>query len=235
METGHVPILHDAELRVLGVLIEKSLTQPGSYPMTMNAIVSGANQKQNREPVLELREGEIAKALHSLELKRLVAQAPPAVGARVNRFGHRAIERVRWDRREQAVMAELMLRGSQTPGELRTRGGRMTSIPDMAAVMSILQDLSSSERPFVVELPREPGRSANRFRHLLAADSPREEAATDTESRSDTAEPDTPADDVGLSQRVAALEQRLYGLEERFARLDGKHPPGIDESVSPAI
>ncbi|MCH8149069.1 MAG: DUF480 domain-containing protein [Planctomycetes bacterium] len=229
METGHVPILHDTELRVLGVLIEKSLTQPGSYPMTMSAIVSGANQKQNREPVLELSEGEIAKALHTLEQKRLVAQAPPAAGARVNRFGHRALERVSWDRREQAVMAELMLRGRQTPGELRTRGGRMTSIPDMAAVMSILQDLSSSERPFVVELPREPGRSASRFRHLLASDGVREEAGAVTDSRSDTAEPDARADDTGLSQRVAALEQRLSGFEERLARFEEKHPPGIDE------
>lgn len=231
METGHVPKLETDELRVLGVLIEKSLTQPGSYPMTMNAIVSGANQKQNREPVFDLSEGEVAKALHGLEQKRLVAQAPPAAGARVNRFGHQVVERVGWDRREQAVMAELMLRGSQTPGELRTRGSRMTSIPDMAAVMSILQDLSSSERPFVVELPREPGRSATRFQHLLAADSPREEAGADTERQMDTAERNARADDVALSQRVAALEERLSRLEVRIAQLEGEHPPGIDESA----
>lgn len=235
MEGGNAPMLHDTELRVLGVLIEKSLTQPGSYPMTMNAIVSGANQKQNREPVLELSEGEIAKALYSLEQKRFVAQAPPDAGARVNRFGHRVVERVSWDRREQAVMAELILRGRQTPGELRTRGSRMASIPDMAAVMSILQDLSSGERAFVDELPREPGRSANRYRHLLSSDMVREDAGADTESRIAAAEPDARTDDTGLSQRVAVLEEQLSCLEERLARLDGKQPPGIDESVPGTI
>ncbi len=235
MEGGNAPMLHGTELRVLGVLIEKSLTQPGSYPMTMNAIVSGANQKQNREPVLELSEGEIAKALYSLEQKRFVAQAPPDTGARVNRFGHRVVERVSWDRREQAVMAELILRGRQTPGELRTRGSRMASIPDMAAVMSILQDLSSGERVFVEELPREPGRSATRYRHLLASDSVREDAGAETVSRPAAAVPDARADDAGLSQRVAVLEERLSCLEERLARLDGKQPPGIDESVPGTI
>ena len=190
--------------------------------MTMNAIVSGANQKQNREPVLELSEGEIAKALYSLEQKRFVAQAPPAAGARVNRFGHRVVERVSWDRREQAVMAELILRGRQTPGELRTRGCRMASIPDMAAVMSILHDLSSGERAFVEELPREPGRSATRYRHLLASNQVREDAGSEAASGSTIAMPDDSADDAGLAQRVAALEERLSCLEERFARLDGK-------------
>lgn len=235
MEGGDVPMLNDAELRVLGVLIEKSLTQPGGYPMTMNAIVSGANQTQNREPVLELSEGEIAKALYSLGQKRFVAQAPPAAGARVNRFGHRVVERVGWDRREQAVMAELILRGRQTPGELRTRGGRMASIPDMAAVMSILQDLSSGERAFVEELTRVPGRSATRYRHLLAGERVREDAGAEAASGPATAVTDAPADDAGLSQRVAALEERLSGLEEHLARLDGKQPPGIDESVSGTI
>ncbi len=222
MEGGNVPMLHDTELRVLGVLIEKSLTQPGSYPMTMNAIVSGANQKHNREPALDLSEGEIAKALYSLEQKRFVAQAPPAAGARVNRFGHRVVERVSWDRREQAVMAELILRGRQTPGELRTRGGRMASIPDMAAVMAIIQDLSSGERAFVEELAREPGRSATRYRHLLASDSVREDAGAESVSRSATAVPEVQTDDGSLSQRVAALEERLSCLEERIAQLDGK-------------
>ena len=230
-----MPMFNDAELRVLGVLIEKSLTQPGSYPMTMNAIVSGANQTQNREPVLELSEGEIAKALYSLGQKRFVAQAPPAAGARVNRFGHRVVERVSWDRREQAVMAELILRGRQTPGELRTRGCRMASIPDMAAVMSILQDLSSGERVFVEELPREPGRSATRYRHLLASNQVREDAGSEAASGSTIAMPDDSADNAGLAQRVAALEERLSCLEERFARLDGKQPTGIDESVSGTI
>lgn len=211
-------MLNDTELRVLGVLIEKSLTQPAGFPMSMNAIVLGANQKQNRDPVLELSEGEIAKALYSLERKRLVGQAPPSAGARVNRFDHRVVDRLGWDRRQQAVMAELMLRGRQTPGELRTRGSRMASIPDMAAVMSILQDLSSGERAFVEELPREPGRSTNRFRHLLASDSTEDGPVVEADRHPDPVECDERTEDAGLSGRLAALEKRVALLEERLAR-----------------
>ena len=161
--------LDPIELRVLGVLIEKSLTQAGSYPLTMNAIVLGANQKQNRDPVLSLSEGEVARALGSLERKQLVAQAPPAPGARANRFQHRVVNELRWDRRDQAIMAELMLRGRQTAGELRTHASRMTSFADIGSVLNTLQELAAREPSFVEELPREPGRSANRWRHLIGA------------------------------------------------------------------
>ncbi len=164
--------LGDVELRVLGVLIEKSLTQPGSYPLTMNAITLGANQSQNREPVENFDESEVTDALRGLQLKHLVAQAPPEVGARVVRFVHRVVDVLKWDRRQQAVMAELTLRGPQTCGELRTRASRMTPLQDTESVRAILQELIEADPPFVEELPREPGRSANRFRHLLSAEPP---------------------------------------------------------------
>lgn len=163
------PQLDAIELRVLGVLIEKSLTQPGGYPLTLNALVLGANQKQNRDPVLELTEADVARALGRLQRKDLAEQAPPDAGARSNRFAHRVVETLQWDRRDQAVMAELMLRGRQTAGELRTHASRMTPFGALESIQSTLCELAGRESPLVEELPREPGRSANRWRHLLEA------------------------------------------------------------------
>ena len=227
--------LEDNEQRVLGVLIEKSLTQQSSYPMTLNAIVLGANQKQNRDPVLALTEQDVGKALHGLQQRRLVAQADPASGARVNRFAHNVVERLEWDRHDQAVMAELMLRGHQTPGELRSRASRMTPFQDVQSVIGILSRLQEADPPFVEELPREPGRSANRFRHLIGVDA-MAAAAPDgsdpqlpdpTEQRADvttgtpvtTERPSVPTMpiDTSLAQRVAALEARVEVLERHLS------------------
>jgi hypothetical protein len=184
--------LSDVEQRVLGVLIEKSLTQPAGYPMTINALVLGANQRQNRDPVTAYSDTDVSRALHSLSLKQLVRQAPPGPGARANRFEHNVVEACQWDRRDQAVLAELLLRGRQTAGELRGRAARMTAFPDLASVTTTLEALARREPRLVEELPREPGRSANRFRHLLS-----------------TAPPPTPADGVVhgtvLSQPVSGL------------------------------
>ncbi len=198
-------VLKDVELRVLGVLIEKSLTHPKSYPLTLNAILLGSNQKQNREPVLDLTEAEIASALYSLQQKELVDHAPTAPGARSNRFEHRVVDTLHWDRREQAVMAELMLRSRQTAGELRTRGSRMTPIPDMEAVNAIISGLMERDPPFVEELPREPGRSANRFRHLLTGG--------DARSAVPSAEPATPVRESSFADDGARIDAG--------ARMDG--------------
>ena len=160
--------LHVDEIRVLGVLIEKSLATPDSYPMTINAVRLAASQKQNRDPVAEYSDGQVSKALWSLQQKQLVKQAPPTAGSRSNKFMHAADEVFHWDKRERAIMAELMLRGRQTAGELRGRASRMAPLPDVAAVMHILGEFARTDPPFVEELPREPGRSTNRFRHLLA-------------------------------------------------------------------
>ena len=213
-------ILNDIQQRVLGVLMEKSLTQPDSYPLTLNSILLGANQKQNREPVLELNEREISEALRGLELKQLVSQAPPAIGARAVRFRHHVVERFQWDRREQAVMAELLLRGLQTPGELRTHASRMTPFGELDAVVMTLNGLRNRESPFVEELAREPGRSANRFRHLLSAAGPpkSQDAGTvqvpaEMSGTSEAAGTEEPT----LAQRVARLEESLARLEARLA------------------
>ncbi|MCH7592510.1 MAG: DUF480 domain-containing protein [Planctomycetes bacterium] len=221
--------LNDVELRVLGVLIEKSLSQAGSYPLTINAVLLGANQKQNREPVVEHSEGDVSRALHTLANKNLVKQAAVGMGARSNRFEHNVVERFHWDRREQAVMAELMLRGSQTAGELRTRGSRMTPIPDLPAVHSVLNALAAYEIPFAEELPREPGRSTTRFRHLLGEDAAACENSSVTERvespipdaivDSNEMHPEATVDTSRLSDRVAALENRVAELSRTLESL----------------
>lgn len=213
--------LSDNETRVLGVMIEKSLTQPTSYPLTLNAIVLGANQLQNRDPVMQLADADASAALRTLTHKKLVEQAPPSPGARANRFRHRVAEEFRWDRRQQAIMAELMLRGRQTAGELRGRASRMTTFQDVDSVMVTLGELMSGATKFVEELPREPGRSANRFRNCLSPE------AVDTTAVSSAAVeppprrqfPDPPLDqganpaDSSMADRLSALEQRVEAIE----------------------
>lgn len=212
--------LNDTEIRVLGVLIEKSLTQAMGYPMTLNAIVLGANQKQNREPVVEYTESEVSAALRTLQRKDLAAQAPPSPGARAVRFEHKAVAALHWDRREQAIMCELMLRGRQTAGELRTHASRMTTLPDLPAVISILDGLKAAATPFVEELPREPGRSANRYRHLLG-----EEGSRDARGDAGAAEPASSAQHgmAGtIAHGAAGSDPASAELLDRIARLENE-------------
>lgn len=232
--------LNHVEQRVLGVLIEKSLTQPGSYPMTLNALVLGANQKQNREPVVEYGEGEVSAAVGALTHKRLVAQSPPAIGARAVRFEHRVVEVFRWDRREQAIMAELLLRGRQTAGELRTHAGRMTSFNDLESVLATLAALRNYETPFVEELPREPGRSANRFRHLMATGVASEapvgfSTATGVSPVGETSNAigvEQAKEPVSLADRVAKLEAEVRAIRASIAELKSQGSAGLDERAS---
>lgn len=208
-----IPVLGEVEIRVLGVLIEKALTSPSAYPMTVNSIVLGANQLQNREPVVGYSESEVSHALRNMEHKGLVAQAATTMGARSVRFEHRVLEKFGWDRREQAVMTELMLRGRQTAGELRTRASRMTSLPELQAVVGLLEALKNHGPPFVAELPREPGRSANRFRHLLSPESTVMELA---------------AGPLTLEARVARLEAEMVEMRALMAGRGGS--PGLPPS-----
>lgn len=230
-----LPTLNITEQRVLGVLLEKSLTQPDSYPMTLNSILLGANQKQNRDPVRDFSEREISEALRTLELKQLVSQAPPAIGARSVRFQHHTVERFHWDRREQAVMAELLLRGRQTAGELRTHAGRMTPFQDLEAVGQTLAALRAHEKPFVEELAREPGRSANRFRHLLggAMAHPLPAAGTEPGQTPASARPVEADGADSLQDRLSKLESRVARLESILER---NPPPGsVDEQRSEPV
>ncbi|MFQ5423759.1 MAG: YceH family protein [Phycisphaerae bacterium] len=217
-------ILKPAELRVLGVLIEKCMTQPAYYPMTLNAITAAANQKSNRHPVMQLTEGEIGAALHGLTEWQLVAQAPPDRSSRVNRFRHEVEQRLGWDSSERAIMAELMLRGPQTVGELRTRGSRMTRLDATDHVGEVLAGLAKADPPMVVELPRQPGQSARRFAHLLGGEI--EPTATASVAIAPDAA-DTSSDQAGLAARVSALEEEVSSLRQAVSQLQAGREPDL--------
>jgi len=159
--------LNENERRVLGALLEKSMAQPDYYPMTENALVAACNQKQNRDPVMDLDNEDVWNALESLRERGLTSTVLPGPGARTKRFKHEVESHYGWQKRERAVMAELLLRGPQTAGELRTRCSRFIPFEDLTAVNHVIAALSEREPSMVVELPREPGRSAVRYGHTL--------------------------------------------------------------------
>ncbi|MFQ5412646.1 MAG: DUF480 domain-containing protein, partial [Phycisphaerae bacterium] len=198
----------------LGVLIEKSLTQPAYYPMTINAIVNACNQKTNREPVTAYSDSEVSAAIATLRRREWVDQAPPERNERSIKFKHEIEAKFDWNAGQRAIMAELMLRGPQTLGELRSRAGRMTHLGSTDYARELIQELETADPPVVVELPREPGRSAQRFIHLLGGEAPvlsqNQGASLGTPSMAD---PPAPEDQAALERRVADLEKRVETLE----------------------
>ena len=213
------------ERRVLGVLIEKSMTQPEYYPMTLNAIVAGCNQKSNRDPEMELDEVSVGATLSDLRKRGLVEHIYPAPGARTDRFQHKIEAAFGWAARERAIMTELLLRGPQTVGELRTRCSRMAPFESIEIVSNVLDSLAQGESPVVAAMPREPGRSAIRYTHLLY---PEDEApaTTPTPPPAITAAPvvRAAAPAVGselqdLRQQVDALRSEVTDLRREFNEL----------------
>jgi uncharacterized protein YceH (UPF0502 family) len=164
-----VKILSEIETRVLGSLVEKELTTPDYYPLSLNALVNACNQKSNRDPAMNLNDEAVRQALRSLEKEGL---AGPADGMdnRVTKFEHRFQEAFNFDRREIAILCELLVRGPQTPGELRSRAERMYQFDDLGQVQSTLQRLAQREPPVVKMLPRQPGTKEARYAHLLSGD-----------------------------------------------------------------
>jgi hypothetical protein len=161
--------LTDSEARVLGALIEKDITTPDYYPLSLNALVNACNQKNNREPVMNLNEEEVRAALSGLQDQRL---AGPARGAdsRVTKYEHRIQEVFNFTRPETAVLCVLLLRGPQTPGELRGRTERMFQFEHLDDVQSTLQRLIERDPPLVRVLPRQPGTKESRYMHLFSGD-----------------------------------------------------------------
>jgi uncharacterized protein YceH (UPF0502 family) len=205
--------LNVAQRRVLGVLIEKSRTTPGGYPLTLNALLVGCNQLSCREPVLKLSEDEVAKAARELGTMRLAAEAEAGRGARVERYRHTVDETLQWNDLQQAVLAELLLRGPQTAGELKTNASRMATLPDLDGVLQLLGRLAAQDPPLVRELPRQPGKSVPRYDHLLYA----EEAAPPP--------PQAPAPG-SLEDRVARLEHDLAALRQEIQDLRPRQGAG---------
>src|SRR5262252_3014901 len=163
--------LNHIEVRVLGSLIEKDITTPDYFPLSLNALVNACNQKNNREPVMTVNEESVRQALSSLQEKRM---AGPAGGAdsRVTKYEHRLQEVFNFDRREIAVICVLLLRGPQTPGELRGRGERMYHFEALEDVESTLDRLMDREPPLVAALARQPGTKESRYMHLFSGDAP---------------------------------------------------------------
>lgn len=159
--------LSEIERRVLGVLLEKSLAQPQYYPMSVNAIVAACNQKSNRDPVMSLDEETVWDTLERLRAVGLTARLMPGGASRVDRFKHQVKNLLGWETPQWAVMAELLLRGPQTVGELRARCARMHPFESTEAVSAVLEGFSHEQPPRVAALPRTPGRSAVRYAHRL--------------------------------------------------------------------
>ena len=164
-------ILTDIDTRVLGSLIEKDITTPDYYPLSLNALVNACNQKNNREPVMTLDEDTVSDALATLQEKRLAGSASGA-DSRVTKYEHRLQEVFNFDRREIAVLCVLLLRGPQTPGELRGRTERMYRFEALDDVISTLDRLSQRQPPLVAVLPRQPGTKESRYMHLFSSDAP---------------------------------------------------------------
>lgn len=160
-------VLSETECRVLGSLIEKEVTTPEYYPLSLNALINACNQKSNREPVMDLDESAVRKALHSLDRQSLVRYVSGA-DSRVTKYEHRLQEAFNFHRHEVAILCVLLLRGAQTPGELRGRTERMYRFEDLSTVQSSLHHLMNREPPLVMVLPRQPGTKEARYVHLLS-------------------------------------------------------------------
>ncbi|MBT0651933.1 YceH family protein [Geomobilimonas luticola] len=204
-------ILNDVEVRVLGCLVEKELTTPEYYPLSLNALTNACNQKSNREPVLALEEADVVRALDSLRFKQLALQS--AEGGRVPKYRHALVEKLRFPPAELAVLAELLLRGPQTVGELRTRAERMYSFPDLAAVEGVLEELLARTPPLVTKLPRQPGRKESRYAHLFSG-----EPELTVESLSPSPEP-ARLRVMAENDRIARMEEEVAGLRLEVAEL----------------
>src|SRR5215208_939996 len=157
------------ESRVLGVLIEKALTTPEQYPLSLNAVVNGANQKNNRDPVTNMQEGDAFEALEGLRAKGLVIRSDMA-GSRVNKYRQQAADVLHVRTAELVILAELLLRGPQTLGELRGRASRMHPLESLDVVKNMLRAMQDREEPLVRELPPAPGSRAERYAQLLCPD-----------------------------------------------------------------
>jgi len=216
-------LLNEVECRILGALIEKEITTPEYYPLSLNALVNACNQKSNREPVMNLDEAAVRQALHSLDGQSLV-RSVSASDSRVTKYEHRLQEAFNFYRHEIAILCVLLLRGPQTPGELRTRTERMHPFDDLSAVQSSLNHLMKREPPLARVLPRQPGTKESRYAHLLSGDvevfQPKSEAEAGAASNSADAERLALVEKEvsALRQNAGNLEKELADLRQQFAQ-----------------
>lgn len=208
------PVLTDTEIRVLGSLVEKDITTPDYYPLSLNALVNACNQKNNREPVTNLTEEQVRQSLSTLQEKRL---AGPASGAdsRVSKYEHRLQEVFNFTRGEIAVMCVMLLRGPQTPGELRGRTERMYHFETLDDVQSNLQRLIQKDPPLVKMLARQPGTKENRYAHLLAGEI--EEAEVTRVEKALAPSASEASRIQSLEAEISELKTEIASLKQQFA------------------
>jgi uncharacterized protein len=212
-------VLSAVEARVLGALVEKDVTTPEYYPLSLNALVNACNQKSNREPVMNLDESEVRDALNGLQAHRLAGAAGGADG-RVTKFEHRLQEVFNFDRRETAVLCVLLLRGPQTPGELRGRTERMYRFETLDDVHGALQKLMTREPALVKVLARAPGTKESRYAHLLGGEVEDAGPTLSQSARKDGAVADGASDRAEIASvrtEVAELRKEVEGLKAAFA------------------
>jgi uncharacterized protein YceH (UPF0502 family) len=197
-------ILNDREVRVLGSLIEKELTTPEYYPLSLNALTNACNQKSNRDPVMTLAEDDVVRALDSLRFKQLAILS--ADGGRVPKYRHLLAEKLGLMPAEQAIICELLVRGPQTVGELRTRGERMYPFGDQATVEEILRELMERGMPLITKMARQSGRKEARYAQLFSG-------------IPECSEDGPQAPPEAARQRVMAENERITKLEEEVAAL----------------
>ncbi|HXE30974.1 MAG TPA: YceH family protein [Terriglobales bacterium] len=199
-------VLEPNEARVLGSLLEKESTTPEYYPLSLNALINACNQKSNRDPVLELEEEDVRRALHRLQEKLLVRVS---TDGRVAKYRHQLQEALNLTRGQTALLCVLLLRGAQTPGELRGRTDRLYNFAELDDAHAALQQLIQHDPPLAAALPRAPGTKEIRYVQLLTgAPAAAAASAADTSPRE------------GLGDRVARLEEELDAIRQRVAQLE---------------
>lgn len=205
------------EARIIGCLIEKEVTTPDLYPLSLNALTNACNQKSNREPVMSLSESDVLDAVDALIERRLVSDES-AFNSRVSKYQHRFCNTefgdLKLTEQEKGIVCCMLLRGAQTPGEIRTRTNRLTTFRDVKEVENVLEHLASEEKgPLVVKLPREAGKRESRYMHLFCGE-------VDVSAIETTATVSPSSDRISqLEQEVAMLREELDALKAQVESL----------------
>lgn len=208
--------LNPVEERVLGCLIEKEMATPEHYPLTLNALVNACNQKSNRHPMMALDESTVEHALYELRMNHKLAIEVTSTGSRVPKYKHNIAAHWNFSPARMAILCELFIRGPQTPGDLRAHTARLNPLADAREVEEMLQGLAEdAEGPFVVHLPREPGKRERRWAHLLAGDPVPTEDRPESPPISE-AEPESRDRLEPLETEVAKLREELGELKAAF-------------------
>ncbi|PSU35954.1 YceH family protein [Photobacterium lutimaris] len=206
------------EARVLGCMLEKEVTTPDQYPLTLNALTTACNQKSNREPVMSLDDATVQDTVEALKAKRVIQEVTAGTGSRVAKYQHRfcntEFSTFQFSQQEKAILCVMLLRGAQSPGELRTRTNRLCSFSDVREVESVLDKLSEHPKgPFVVKLPKESGKRDFRYMHLLSGEVDIE-ALQQQSQKVASGSPSSPT-----SERLTALEDEVVELKKEVQEL----------------